>query len=510
MTTADADRSTASSTAARPWRARWRQLTIDTRPHIAGRRIDSCTDRTFDSIDPYDGSIAAKLPRCAADDVDRAVSSAHQAHQLGDWAFCSAEDRRVVLERFADLVDEHADELALLDSREMGMPIAQAVPDLHGAADALRDTAAHAAGLSDESLASAPGARAFNRRAPHGVMALITPWNFPAYIALGKVGVALAMGNSVVLKPSEVASLSCLRLADLATQAGVPPGVFNALPGLGSEAGDALARHLDVDALSFTGSTATGRRLMRAAGESNLKALILECGGKSPQVVFDDFGDPDALADALVRSFSWNSGQICVAGSRLLVHRSLLDALKPALVRQMEAAAAGLGDPLDEATTLGPLSSVEHWERVQAMVARAHDEGARSIADTPSARLTACQMRPIVLEDVTPEQPIVQEEVFGPVAVLMGFDSDDDALALANGTRYGLSATVWTADAAKAARFAQHLNAGFITVNASARPVDAAAERASGEAVGHSGFGAEGGLAGLQANSRARHLAFQS
>jgi acyl-CoA reductase-like NAD-dependent aldehyde dehydrogenase len=489
------------------WQQRASALARDARPVLDGVRTDALAPGRFSTTNPFNGSTVAEFAACGQADVDRAVASARAAHTRGDWAFASPHARQAVLHCLADLVEAHAEELALLDSLEMGMPIALAVPDMHGAAAALRETADLAATVVDQPLHGPGQSRAWNQRVPHGVMALITPWNFPAYVALGKVAAALAMGNAVVLKPSEVATLSCLRLADLAAQAGVPPGVFNALPGLGPQAGQALALHPDVDALSFTGSTATGRRLLAASGASNLKALILECGGKSPQLVFDDFGDPETLAQSLVAGFTWNSGQLCVAGTRLLVHRHLLGALRPVLQRAVQLSEAGLGDPLDPATTMGPLSSRAHWERVRGITQQAVEQGAQHLDESSSnSPLAACFMRPTILHGVDAQQAIVQEEVFGPVAVLMPFNDEAHAVQLANSTVYGLSASVWASDDGQGQRVAACLRAGFVTVNTKAGAPLLQVAGLAGEPAGQSGFGAEGGLAGLHSNSRARSV----
>jgi acyl-CoA reductase-like NAD-dependent aldehyde dehydrogenase len=340
---------------------------------------------------------------------------------------------------------------------------------------------------------------------PHGVIGLVTPWNFPLFTALAKIGPALAAGNAVVLKPSELAPLSALRVADLAVTCGLPPGVLNVVPGLGAEAGQALAAHPNVDALSFTGSTLTGQRIMQAAGSSNLKAVMLECGGKSPQIVFDDFGDLPAVADALVQGFTWNSGQVCVAGSRILVHRSLRDRLARLLEERMHALRTG--DPLDPTTQLGPLASAAQWAKVNTFVRDALVGGGGALGAYDAATAKACHFRPLVIEGVGAESPIVQEEVFGPVATLQSFGTPEEALALANTTRYGLSASVWVADDTLADRFARGLRAGTVVLMATPQAAPAMARGASSEPVGLSGFGAEGGRAGLLAYTRMRHVA---
>jgi acyl-CoA reductase-like NAD-dependent aldehyde dehydrogenase len=488
------------------WTQRASVLSCDVRPFINGARVDAATADCFDCTDPQTAEVVARLPRCARADVDHAVAAARGSlaagSGLGAWADRAA--RAAALLRLADAVQAYGEELALLDSLCMGMPITAALADVAEAAGTLRQTVDVMSVLDDEELPARPGATACNRRVPHGVVGLVTPWNFPLFMALGKLGPALASGNAVVLKPSELAPLSALRLADLAAQCGLPPGVLNVVPGLGAEAGQAVAGHAGVDALSFTGSTFTGQRIMQAAGASNLKALMLECGGKSPQIVFDDFGDLPAVADALVQGFTWNSGQVCVAGSRILVRRALRDRLARLLEERMHALQTA--DPLEPATALGPLASRAQWERVNGFVRDALAGGARALGAHAGDAAVACHFRPLVIDGVGSTAGIVQEEIFGPVATLQAFDSPDEAIAMANGTRYGLSASVWVDDDALADRLARGLRAGMVTMMGAAQAAPSMARGASVEPVGQSGFGAEGGRAGLLAYTRVRHV----
>jgi len=488
------------------WARRARELPLDGRPFIDGRRDDTASAECFTCINPQDGQVVAQVPRGAQTETDRAVAAARAALSRGslpgEWA--PRATRAAMLARLADAVQAHGEELALLDSLCMGIPAALGVPDLQTAATQMQETAQLAQRLADELLPSAPTTQALALRMPHGVVAAITPWNFPVYVALGKIVPALAMGNSLVLKPSELASLGCLRLGELAAEAGVPPGVFSVVTGRGPTCGRALALHADVDCLSFTGSTATGGQLMACAGQSNLKALLLECGGKSPQIVFDDFGNLAAVADALVQGFTWNSGQVCVAGSRILVHRPLRDRLAQLLEERMHA--LHTGDPLEASTTLGPLASAAQWTKVNGFVREALSGGARALGAYDAAAAAACHIRPLVVDGVGPDAAIVQEEVFGPVATLQAFDTLEQALALANGTRYGLAASAWVEDEAVVERLARGLRAGMVTLMAAPQAAPAMARGVSIEPVGLSGFGAEGGRAGLLAYTRARHV----
>ncbi len=484
------------------WQALAARLTPDGRPFIGGRRMEAHNERRFDIVNPADGRTVASPPRCGAVEIGAAVAAARAAADGGVWSDLPATRRADILRALARAIETHGTELALLDTLQMGLPVSLAMDDIGLAARKLREAAAGAERLQGAVLPGAPSSLALNLRVPQGVVGAITPWNFPLFVALGKIGPALATGNTVVLKPSELAPLACLRLADLAQEAGLPPGVLNVVPGLGAEAGQALASHRDVDMLSFTGSTATGRLLMHASADTNLKALHLELGGKSPQVVLDDCGDLDALAQALADGFMFNGGQLCVAGSRLIIARELAAELTHRVAEK--TARWRLGHPLDPATTLGPLASAAQCARVQRFIDRA--EAAGLAAHRSPCGGGAGMPAPVVFADVPPDAEIAQEEVFGPVAAATPFDSDDEAVRLANGTRYGLVATVWCSDPARGLAVARRIRAGAVTVNARTGHAPARTVDASLEPFGESGFGAEGGLAGLWAYTRARHL----
>jgi acyl-CoA reductase-like NAD-dependent aldehyde dehydrogenase len=481
------------------WVARATALALDGRPFIDGQRVQPMTAETFAVSHARSGGTLTTLPDCGQADVDRAVASARRAFEAGVWSDLSAGERAAVLHRFADLISQNAEELGLLDTLQMGMPVAGSVPGMGAAAAIVSEVADLADKTTDQVFPSAPTTLAMNFRRPYGVVAAITPWNFPVHVAALKVVPALAMGNSVVLKPSENAPLACLRLADLAAQAGVPAGVFNALPGRGASTGKALALHMDVDCLAFTGSSATGLLLMQYAGQSNMKSLRLECGGKSPQLVFDDLGNIEALADALVQGFTWNSGQVCVTGSRILVADALYDRLLPLLAGRVQALKTG--DPLDPATVLGPLVNAQQHRRVSGMLAAAMPSE-RLVASGDSAHGGANAVAPHLYEAADSQSPLVQEEIFGPVAAVMRFKDEAQALALANGTRYGLSGNIWTSSFAQGHRLARKLKGGFITVQHVAQPAPPMARYLGAEPAGLSGFGADGGLPGLLAYTR--------
>ena len=492
--------------------AEWRALAAasrpDVRPLIDGARVAPSTDATFDVIDPHSGERVAAVPACDQAAVDKAVAAARRAFMAGTWAARAPRQRCQVLRRLSTLLLQHGDELALLDARQMGAPIGGMVCSVEGYDEIASECAEQADKLQDLAIRSAPTALALNLRLPHGVVGAISPWNAPAHTALMKVVPALAMGNSVVLKPSELAPLACMRIADIALEAGVPAGVFNVVPGLGPQAGKALALHHDVDFLTFTGSTATGQLLMQYAGQSNLKGLMLECGGKSPQLVFDDLGDIDALAEALVQGFAMNSGQVCSAGSRILVADGLYERLLPLLVQKVQATC--IGDPLDPATQMGPLASAGQHARVLRLLGEARSSDVL-VAQGQIASTSANAFATRLYTSSDAASPLVQEEIFGPVASVMRFSDEAHALALANDTRYGLVATVWSRDFDQARRVAAAVRAGIVVTNAVVKPAPAHSYFMTGEPVRMSGFGAGAGPAGLLAYTRWRcqlhHLA---
>ena len=491
------------------WSARAERLRPEVLPWIGGMRVTPDCDAQFSSLNPATGGMVAELPACGEREIDAAVAAARRAFVRGDWSRLSPRERMRRLYAFAEALDRRADELALLDTLEMGMPIGLAGPDLRGAIDILRATVEAADKLIDEVIPNHPSTLLLNVHEPVGVVAAITPWNFPAYIAITKIAPALAVGNSVVLKPSEIASLSCLLLGEIAAEAGIPEGVLNVVPGLGQEAGAALARHRDVDLLTFTGSTVTGRRLLEYAGQSNMKRLILECGGKSPHLVFDDVADLDAAADAIVAGITFNSGQVCVAGSRVLVHRAVHADLLGRLLERASAIRAG--NPLDESTSFGPLASAAQFARVQDYVASGVAEGAALVVDGAQAPpAPGCYWMPTLFDGVRPDMRIAREEIFGPVLGVTPFEDEDEALRLANATDYGLVATVWTRDAGRGLRLSRGIRAGSVSIIAG--PVAGTVDATAGafEPHGQSGTGVEGGLAGMRAFTRRKAVALSA
>ena len=471
-------------------------------PVIGGRRVSSKSDKTVDCVSPADGKRLYVLPAGSAHDVDAAVQAGRAAFDLGPWPQFSPMVRKSMLFGFADLIDKHRDELALYGATEMGKPISAALSDVFATAHIIRYYAEFADKVVGSTGASAASLVQYNVREPRGVVAALVSWNYPLPNAALKIGPALAAGNAVVLKPSELASSSSLRLGELAAEAGIPEGVYSVVPGLGSTVGVALATHKGVDLVAFTGSTATGHALMKAVGLSSLKQVQLECGGKSANIVFADCGDLAVVAqDAAGRIFT-NQGQLCVAGTRLIAHKSIKDAL----VAAVQACAEGLsvGDPLDPATNFGPLASRARMDAVLRHVRSGSAAGAKLRTGGKQTRTDSQGffVEPTVFDNVTPEMEIAQADIFGPVLSVMSFDTADEAVALANSTPYGLSASVWTKDLATAHTMIRRLKAGRVTVLASPPNPAAFGFPMGAEPFGQSGFGAEGGREGFEAFTR--------
>ncbi|WP_374596585.1 aldehyde dehydrogenase family protein [Sphingosinicella sp.] len=481
------------------WSARAREIAFETRPFIGGRYVESLSGDTFDKFNPADGSLLARFAVGSGEDVSRAVAAACAAFNGGIWAHASVDHRKAVLHRLADLMAAHAEELALLETLDVGKPIRDALNvDVPLAIGILR----HAAEAADHVLGQVHPtdgrSLALAVRVPRGVAAGIVGWNFPLVLAVQKLAPALATGNSLVLKPSELSSLSALRLAALAVEAGVPESVFNVVPGLGATVGDAIAHHMDIDLLSFTGSSATGKRLLQASGASNMKRLVLECGGKSPNIVFADAPDLDLVADGVMARMFWNQGQVCTAGTRLLVDQSVKDAL----VERLLARVAGIvpGHPLDPGTTFGPLISAGQRDKVMGYIEGGLGAGASLRAGGGDASAEGYYVAPAVFDNVTTDMRIAQEEIFGPVLSILPFSTIDEAVSLANATVYGLSATVWTQSLATAQRMIRDLNVGELVIRGTGTPSAGAKFGALPlEPHGQSGLGIESGIEGLAA-----------
>ncbi|GCL61655.1 aldehyde dehydrogenase [Pseudaquabacterium pictum] len=447
------------------WHARAAALQLDGRLWIDGRRCDAADGRSFTKRSPGADHPLPPIARGAEADIDRAVRSARAAFDDGRWRLQSPARRKAVLVEWSRRVLAAAEELALIETIDMGKPIARSLAaDVPGTARTLAWYGEAVDKIYDEVAPTAADALALITREPLGVVGAIVPWNYPLLMSAWKLGPALAAGNSVVLKPSERSPFSAMRLAELALEAGLPPGVLNVVPGYGHEAGEALALHMDVDGIGFTGSTRIGKRMFGYAGQSNLKRMFTELGGKSAVLVFPG-SDVEGAAAAVAGTLFYNQGESCNAPSRVLVHRSLADQFVQALVAQ--TAHYQPGDPLDPQAGMGALVDAAHADSVLAFIDGARAAGARCavggqrVADAPSA----CYVAPTVFDQVEPGMGIATEEVFGPVASVLRFDTEAQALALANDSPYGLQAGVWSRDLSQAHRVARGLRAGTVHVN---------------------------------------------
>jgi gamma-glutamyl-gamma-aminobutyraldehyde dehydrogenase len=448
------------------WTACATTLQPTAQAYIDGRLQDAVDGRQFASTCPHTGQTIAMVARCAQADVDLAVSAARRSFEAGDWSRCHPRERKPVLQKLAQLLRDNADELALLDCLDMGKPISDALNIDVPATAALFDWYAEACDkLYDEVAPSGPDALALVTREPVGVVAAVIPWNFPLDMAAWKVAPALAAGNSVLLKPAEQSPLSAIRLAQLASEAGLPDGVLNVLPGYGEEAGQALGLHPDIDCLSFTGSTEIGKRFLAYSAASNMKMVWLECGGKSPNLVFADCADLDAAARKAAFGICFNQGQVCSASSRLLVESSIHDRFVEKVLAEM--AHYQPGNPLDPATRLGTLVDAGHTRRVHGFIEDGVQQGARLLAGGERLRIgdSDCYLQPTLFAGVTPQMRIAREEIFGPVLSVLRFDSEAEAIAMANDSIYGLAAAVWTDQLQRAHRVARALRAGTVSVN---------------------------------------------
>ncbi|WP_459695469.1 aldehyde dehydrogenase [Acidisoma sp. C75] len=455
------------------------------RAFIDGGFVPARSGRTFPSINPATEAVLAEVAACGAEDIDRAVAAARRSFESGVWSRAKPGQRKEVLLRLARLIREHLEEFALLESLDMGKPIQDAATiDVPGAADIFQWYGEAADKLYDEIAPTGEGDLALVRREPLGVVGAVVPWNFPLDMATWKCAPALAVGNSVVLKPAEQSPLSALLLAELAMEAGLPAGVLNVVPGLGETAGQALGRHPDVDCLAFTGSTAVGKLFLQYAGQSNMKQVWLETGGKSPNLVFADCADLDAAAEMAALAIFFNQGEVCSANSRLLVERRIKDAFLEKIVAQ--AAAWQPGDPLDPATRMGAMVDAGHAARVMRFITAARESARLVLGGMPvTVNGRGSFIAPTIFDDVAPSDPIAREEVFGPVLSVVAFDDEEEAIRLANDTQYGLAASIWTDSLARAHRVAPRLRVGTVSVNT----VDATSPLTPFGGMKQSGFG---------------------
>ncbi len=455
---------------------------------IDGRFVDAASGETLATLNPHDNSPIADVAMAGVADVDHAVAAARRVFPT--WSRMAAADRGRILLRLADLIEANTEELARLESLDTGHPIRDSrALDVPRTAACYRYFGGMADKFQGETIPVEAGFLNYTLREPVGVVGQVVPWNFPLMFTSWKMAPALAAGNTIVMKPAEITPLSSLKIAELMAEAGMPPGVVNILPGLGRIAGQYIAEHPAIAKVAFTGSTATGRRVVEASA-GNLKKVQLELGGKGPNIVFDD-----ANLAAAVNGSAWaifhNQGQACIAGSRLMLHERIADEFLErftALARSIR-----LGNPLDAATEMGPLTSIQHRDRVLSYVDVAREEGGEVLAGgrPPDEESLArgCYVEPTIVKAKTPRDRIAQEEVFGPFVTVLTFRDDAEALAIANGTDYGLGSGLWTANLQRAHVFARELQAGMVWINSYKR-VNPGSPFGG---VGQSGYGREMG-----------------
>ncbi|MFY1667813.1 aldehyde dehydrogenase [Pseudomonas sp. Pseu.R1] len=429
---------------------------------INGAFKPAISGNTLATINPANGAFLTDIAACNTEDVDYAVSKAKEAFDDGRWRLLPPGERKAVLLEFAKLLERNRHELAVLESLDSGKPVRECqlvdVPDtvhtLRWHAEVIDKLYDHTAPVGNDALTMVV-------REPIGVVGCVLPWNFPLLMLAWKIGPALASGCSVIVKPAEQTSLTTLRVAELAFEAGIPAGVLNIVTGTGKDVGEPIGLHKDVDMVSFTGSTATGRRFLHYAADSNLKRVVLECGGKNPAVVMDDAEDLDLVAEQVVNGAFWNMGENCSATSRLLVHASVKDELLQrmgAYIREWK-----MGDPLDPQNRVGALVSSDHFEKVKSYLDYASSSKLEAVygGDTQDG----AYIQPTVIDGVDRDSRLFQEEIFGPVLSVTTFHSISEAIALANDTAYGLAASVYTGNLRKAIKLAREIRAGIVTVN---------------------------------------------
>jgi betaine-aldehyde dehydrogenase len=470
--------------------------------YIGGRRVDATSGTTFESINPANGEVLAVVQRAAKADVDLAVESAKKGQRV--WAELTAMQRSRILRRAVEILRERNDELAAIETLDTGKALSETrYVDIVTGTDVLEYYAGLVPSIEGQQIPLRESSFVYTRREPLGVVAGIGAWNYPIQIALWKSAPALAAGNAMIFKPSEVTSLTTLKLAEIFTEAGLPDGVFNVLTGSGREVGTWLTEHPGIEKISFTGGTATGKKVMASASSSTLKDVTMELGGKSPLIVFAD-ADLDRAADVAVMANFYSSGQVCTNGTRVFVHRSLKDAFEAKVLERV--ARIRLGNPQDADTNFGPLVSFTHMDSVLGYIAAGIAEGARLLIggkrEMSGAYAKGAYVQPTVFTDCTDEMTIVKEEIFGPVMSILVFAEEDEVIRRANDTEYGLAAGLMTENLSRAHRVIHRLEAGICWINTWG---ESAAEMPVG-GYKQSGVGRENGLTTLEHYTRIKSI----
>ncbi len=480
------------------WQEKCDSKKFQVRNFIDGQYSACLGDKIISKFSPLNGKLLYQFAQGTGEEVNQAVTAAQSAFNDGRWSGLSVHERKIKLERLASLIEENQEEFALNECLDVGKPINNAYyGDVPRAAGSLRSAAGNADKLLP-SCGSDGGVFAYQQLKPVGVVGAIVGWNYPLSMACGRLAPALVMGNTLVLKPSEFTSLSACRLAELALEAGIPSGVLNVVHGSGSVVGDALARHPAIGLLSFVGSSATGKQIMVAAGQSNMKRLILECGGKSPYLVFDDCPDDlDFLAADIVEMAFTNQGALCVAGTRLLLQESIKDRLLPKVIEQ--AAQLTPQNPLSPNCTFGALINESHLNKVLGFIDSGKQQGAKLVMGGRQVKQESggYYVEPTIFDEVKPDHKIAQEEIFGPVLSVLTFKDEAEAIEIANNSVYGLAGYAATQNLARAQRLGRALHVGSCVIVGTSTPSEGDVAIGS-EAHKQSGFGLEGGVEGLK------------
>ena len=441
-------------------------LTYNTKALINGKLVDAASGKTFDTVNPANGKVITSIASCGTEEVEEAVKAARAAFDSGKWSRIAPEERKKMLFKFADLIEKNATELAVMESIDSGKPICDTVEgDVPETVECFRFAAEAIDKINDEITPTDGDSLCLVRREPIGVCAAILPWNFPILMSAWKLAPILAAGNCVVVKPAKLTSLTLLKLAELSLEAEIPAGVLNVVPGSGKLIGDALANHKEIDLITFTGSTAVGRNLLNCSGNSNIKRVLLELGGKNPCVVTQDIDNLDYAAEEIVKAALWNMGENCTQNSRIIMHKDIKDKLLPKILSEVEK--WKVGNPLDPTNLHGALIERAHMEKVLEYVEIGKQEGADLIygGEQILKETGGNYLKPAVFDNCNQSMRIIREEIFGPVFAIETYTDIEEAIAMANDTEYGLQASVWSDNIHKVQTLTSGIKAGVISVN---------------------------------------------